>query len=106
MTEEERRGKWPGGGYHMTGPNMDIGPGSYPEDFDMEDVQRRQKALRESRERHPSTSRVSRSRAEKQVRRWGIGFALWFAFCLILSLVFLGLMAWAIISIVNWVVSN
>lgn len=58
---------------------------------------------------NPSPSeRIRRQREEmsRQTRRWGIGFAIWFAFCAVIGLGFLGLIAWAVISLVSWITSQ
>jgi hypothetical protein len=34
------------------------------------------------------------------------GFALWFAFCALLSLVLIGVGIWAVIEIVNWLTTK
>jgi hypothetical protein len=39
-------------------------------------------------------------------RGLGIGFALWFAFCAIISLGTLGIGIWAVIALVNWVTTK
>lgn len=35
-----------------------------------------------------------------------IGFGAWFIFCAVISLAFLGLMAWAVVELVQWVTSK
>lgn len=39
-------------------------------------------------------------RTRESRRGWGCGFALWFAFCLMLGLGFLGVVVWAIVRVV------